>query len=62
MTDPKPISRELGPAYVGHSKPCDLELARLQFEQRYGYRPAEIVDKKYCVLFGPLMESEDYDE
>ena len=64
MTEPKPINRELGPAYVGHSKPVDLELARLQFEERYGYQPAEIIDMKYNLLIGPVKEKEreDYDE
>ena len=59
MTNPKPINRKLGPAYVAHSKPVDMEIATLQFEERYGYQPAEIVDKKYCLLFGPITEEQD---
>ena len=58
MTDQ--INRDRGDAYQAYSLPYDQDTALMQFEDRYGYTPENVLNvlDKY-LLIGPVREEQN---
>ena len=56
MPEYKPLDREVGPAFMSFSLPCDEDAARLQFEERHGCKPEIVGEHKGNLMLGPVPE------
>ena len=54
----KELNREIGPAFMTFSLPCDEETAILQFESRYGFKPETVMPVPNNLMLGPAPEIE----
>lgn len=57
-----PIDRDRGAAYVAYTGRPDHAVVRLQFQERYGYEPADVFEDGPYTMVGPAPERvEDID-